>query len=197
MSNRDASCVAVLRAPTSVRTLADGASVHADDRTAEIRDGAGRLLIRYRDGALELSPTEGDLILQAPRGRVLLRAQRSLELESEGELRLSAEQTELATGRLQLEAKESRVVTGVAVVFARDIATTANRLACNVERYEVEATRIVEKARDAFREITDLAQTRAGRLRTLVADLYTLDSRRTMLRSDDDTSIDGKRVLLG
>ena len=43
----------------------------------------------------------------------------------------------------------------------------------------------------------DLAQTRAGRIRTLVQDVYTTHARRTVMVSEEDTSIDGAKVLLG
>ena len=79
--------------------------------------------------------------------------------------------------------------------------TTAQSLSYNVERYELTADRLVEKTRDAFprafRDVGDLLQIRAGRVRTLVQDVYTMCSRRTVMISRQDTSIDGKRILLG
>ena len=75
--------------------------------------------------------------------------------------------------------------------------TTASSLVQNVERFELTATRLVERTRDAFRDATELAQTRAGRARTLVKGAFALYSRRTALASTEDTSIDGSKVLLG
>ena len=40
-------------------------------------------------------------------------------------------------------------------------------------------------------------QIRAGRVRTLVQDVYTMFSLRRVRISRQDTSIDGKRILLG
>ena len=66
-----------------------------------------------------------------------------------------------------------------------------------VERFELTAGRLVEKTRDTFREASDLVQTRAGRMRTLVARGYSLLSSRTALTSKRETSIDGSKILLG
>ena len=94
-------------------------------------------------------------------------------------------------------AKRSRLATGEATVIARAIATTASSLATHVERYELQTRRLVERSQDAFREVTDLLQTKAVRTRTLVKGVHALFSRRTVMVSDKDTSIDGSKVLLG
>ena len=59
------------------------------------------------------------------------------------------------------------------------------------------AHRLIERARDAFRDVSELSQSRLGRVRTIVREGYSLTSQRTTMVSKDDTSIDGKRILLG
>ena len=82
-------------------------------------------------------------------------------------------------------------------MVARTIATTAEELAQSVVKYELKAERLVEKTRDTFRDAADLAQTRVGRMRTIVKDVLSMHARRSVLVSTDETSIDGKKVLLG
>ena len=64
-------------------------------------------------------------------------------------------------------------------------------------RWELHADRIVEGAVDVYRDVKGLAQTRAHRMRTVVRDAYRLLAGRTSIISEEDTAIDGKRVLLG
>ena len=64
-------------------------------------------------------------------------------------------------------------------------------------RWEVHAERIIENAVDVFRDVKGLAQTRAHRMRSVVRDAYRLLAGRTSIVSEEDTAIDGKRVLLG
>jgi hypothetical protein len=96
-----------------------------------------------------------------------------------------------------VQAKAGRFAVGQAAVFARVIATTAERIATNADSYELRATRLVEKTRDAFRDVTELAESRIGRARTLVRDVYSLCSGRTVVTSKEETTIDGKKILLG
>jgi hypothetical protein len=113
------------------------------------------------------------------------------------QLRVGAASASLTTPRMEMIAGAADVAAGEATITAGRIITTARELSQRVERFELTATRLVEKVRDAFRDATDLAQTRVGRARTIVKDLYALRARRTEIASTDDTSIDGRRVHLG
>ena len=106
-------------------------------------------------------------------------------------------ETRLASARLEVKADHSRLVTAQAAVVAQRIATTAGTLVQSVERFELTATRLIEKTRDAFRDAEGLIQTRAGRARTIVKDAFSLHARRTSMASTEDTSIDGNKILLG
>jgi hypothetical protein len=162
--------------------LPDGASAELRDGALELRDGEGRLLVRYVDGTAEILAPAGDLKLSAPQGRVRLSAALDVEVDAQ-RVRVRATSTELESGRLS--------------VVARHVGCTAERLAHNVERYELVAERLVEKTRHSFRDVAELLQTRVGRVRTLVRSTYALWSKRTVMSSSEDTSIDGRKVLLG
>lgn len=205
--------------------LPDGGSVRVVGDAAELRDAAGRLLIRYRDGAAEIVAPRGDLTLSAPEGRVVVRSGQDIELSAardlvhhagrdvaisagpgrcEGaspapapQLRIGETTTEIEAERIEVRAGDSRVATGQATILAQRIATTATVVTQSVERFELTATRLVEKTRDAFRDVSDLAQTRIGRARTIVSDAYSLYAKHTTFVSTEETSIDGKKILLG
>jgi hypothetical protein len=198
--------------------LADGSSVRVAEGGAEILDPMGRVRIRYKDGSAEVIAPEGDLTFAAPEGRVVVRSGRDISLIAERDvqqragrgveitagvdrerpqIRVGTSVTEVDTERLEVKATVARAVAEQASVIANRIVTTAATLSQAVERFELSATQIVERARDTFRETADLAQTRAGRVRTIVDDLYAVYSRRTAMQSKDETSIDGSKVLLG
>jgi hypothetical protein len=196
--------------------LGDGSVASLDGGALELRDREGRLLVRYADGNAEIAAPSGDLVLDSPKGRVVLRSALDVEVEAardvvhragrsvavsagrgEPQLRIEPGRTVVATERIEVEARESRLVAGTVTTVARAVATTAETIAVSAEKYELAATRLFEKSKDAFREVTDLAQTRVGRARTVVASLFTLQSRRTVIASKEDTSIDGRKILLG
>lgn len=197
--------------------LPDGGSAELRGRALEIRDAEGRVVVRYEDGAATISPEAGDLHLRAPQGSVRIesavdvsieagrdlsqKAARRADIEvgaaAEPQVRIEAKKARIKVDQIEALSKASRFVTGQATVLARTAALTATHLAQNVERYDLTATRLVERTRDAFREAQDLAQTKVGRARTLVRDVFTLHTKRSVLVSEEDTSIDGKKILLG
>lgn len=179
--------------------LPDGSSAAVVDDALEVRDPIGRVLVRYSNGTAEIAAPQGDLVLAAPRGRVVLRSGTDIELEAAGDLRQRAGAAVSVTApRVSVDASEaSAVVKGPLSVLAQRIATSAEVLSQSAERFELDATRLVEKTRNAFRDTAELAQTRVGRARTIVGDVYALFSRRTTMVSNEDTSIDGSKILLG
>ncbi len=204
--------------PRATTTLADGAMVEVGAAAVTVRDSEGRILVRYENGHAEIAAPNGDLVLSAPNGKVAIssatdvtiearrdlieRAERRVELsagrsDKAPRLRVEPQSVEVRAPRLDVEAEQSHLVAAEASVVARAVVTTAGRIAQHAELYEVEANRLFERTRDSFREVADLCQSRVGRVRTVVRDVYTLWTRRTTMASKDDTSIDGKRVLLG
>ena len=193
--------------------LADGAVAAKVGESIELRDGEGHLLVRYEKGEAVIFAARGDLKLSAPAGRVLIegrdvavQAARDLGLNAprrvtvgtdQSHLAFEGEKAKLQTTELGENAKKARLAVGDAEVLARQIVTSAERIATKVTRYELEAERLVEKAKDAFRDVTGLAQTRIGRAKTVVREVFSLRSKRSVFKSEQETKIDGSKVLLG
>jgi hypothetical protein len=178
----------------------------------EIRDDEGRVVVRFVDGAAEVFAPSGDLTFSAPKGAVRLRSATDVELTAGRDLvhraerhasveatrlRFGARETELESADLQVSAERSRFTSGVAQLVARHIQTSADTLVTRVERCELTAERIVERSRDTLREVSDLLQTKSGRVRSFVEGVYAMYTDRTVMVSEQDTSIDGDKVLLG
>jgi hypothetical protein len=86
---------------------------------------------------------------------------------------------------------------GIDLTAQERVSIKAAVLEVEVGSYELRAQRIVERAKDAFRTIDRLLETRARRARTVVERLLELSARRTLITSEEDTRVDGRRVLLG
>ncbi len=123
---------------------------------------------------------DGDAIaLRDPEGRVVARydgATGELVLSTQGTLRLEASTVRIDTDAFEVSAVTSRF---------------------DVERWELAARQLYERAGDAFRTAEGIVETRAHRCRTLVARGFELIAERSSIMSRQDTRIDGKRVLLG
>lgn len=178
------------RRAASSLSLDDGTHAVVHEGGLEIRDAGGRMLVRFADGSATIEAPSGDLTLSAPRGRVAIRAAEDIVLEA-------AETASIVAKHLRATGDKSELFAGEVSVVARTIVTSAEEIAEKAARIERTAGRMIERAREAFYEVSGLSQSRLGRVRTLVRDAYSLRSKRTTMLSEDDTSIDGKRILLG
>jgi hypothetical protein len=77
------------------------------------------------------------------------------------------------------------------------IALRAAEVECEAGRIELRADRILERARDVYREVEGLLHTRAERIRTLATGAVHLFGKRVNVLAEEDAAVDGKRVLLG
>lgn len=147
----------------------------------ELRGGATLTVV---DGVAEAHDDSGKLLLRYDG--------ETLELATQGDIRLSAQ------GRVVVESGESiDLASDTVAVVAGRFSTTASVLVQRVERLETYAVRISEHAREAYREISELAQTRATRMRTLVEQSFSVMSGSTDMVSEEETRIDGDKILLG
>jgi len=169
--------------------LSDGSQIRTDGHRAEIVGPDGTVMVRYEAGSATIVAS-GDLRMAAPEGAIQIEARDGISMTTDGALRQDV-------GELDVRARVGRVAIGMASAFVRSLETTGTHAVQRFERYEVDATRIVEKARDVLREVEDVTETRAGRMRLIVRGLTSMASKRTSIQSEEDTSIDGRRVLLG
>jgi hypothetical protein len=82
-------------------------------------------------------------------------------------------------------------------VEAEDLDFNARKITLSAGVIELRAARIFERAGEVYRDVEGTLHTRAERVRTLVKDAYHLFAKRASVASEEDTSIDGRRVLLG
>jgi hypothetical protein len=184
-------------APPPRIDLPDGATAELRGGALELRDPEDRLLVRYENGSAEIFAPAGDLKLAAPHGRVVVSSGSDVHIEAAREVRTVARGASFDVERIAIRSKVASLVMERAQLAASTLEIAAERMSTSAEQVEVIADRLVHKSRDSFREVSELAEERVGRLKTFVKQAFTLTSRRTSMRSTEETSIDGKRVLLG
>ena len=140
---------------------------------AALEDVGGRDFLRVRapDGRLLLEVDEdGAIALCVPRGDLELRA---------------------AEGRVRIEGAEGVEIRGPAVVVE-----TAH-LRRVVGLLETRARRIVERSRDAYRDIEGVSQTRAGQVRVVAKKTFRAVAERLRFRAKKDAKLQGDKIYLG
>lgn len=208
-----------LAAPSGITAKVDGDAI-------VVSDASGRVVARCTPDAIELVADRRDLVLRAPAGRVKIDAALDVEVSAGRDLTTSAgrdlglsgarsaevgvagtdggarvrvegDRAKVAAKRLDVEADLANAALGVVTLLARRIATRADSATLEARAYEVAVSSVVTKARDVLTEVADSIETRAGAMRSLVRGLFALHTERTALVSKEDTSVDGKKILLG
>jgi hypothetical protein len=129
----------------------------------------------------------------------ILRTRSGASAEAEGETIVVRDVKGRVVVVFDAETGRAEIASEGALTIASGTKVTLRAPEVSVEggKLELTAERIVERASSVYREIEDVVQTRAGRVRTVVTGLYQLFGKRVAVRSEEDASIDGQRVLLG
>lgn len=194
--------IGVLRALREVPDpiVADDGSSAAIERdeggeVLRVRDGSGRLLFEHRPGRSVVHAPEGDLAFAAE-GLLSLTGGQGVRIDGGPELHVTSRRTRLDTDRLGAEVGEARVRARDASLVVGTLRTVAERVAERAETVERTAGRVIEKAREAYREVEGLSQTRAGRLRLVAERAFTVLSEQATLKAKDDVKIKGEKIYL-
>lgn len=175
-----------------------------DGATVSIVEGEGGEQIQIRDktnsvllqvdpatGLVTISSARGNLALAAPGGDIELHARGALRFRGEKDVAIDAGES------LQLSSKRAAIALADATYVGARLRTKIGDVKNVVERLETVTERLFEKAKAAYRQVEDLSQLRAGRVRTLVRGSWLVRGETTSLDARDDVKIDGKHIHLG
>jgi hypothetical protein len=137
----------------------------------EAREAGDVLSVRDARGRLLVEVREdGAVVLHVPEGDLILRAE---------------------TGRVRIEGADGVHVAGPRVT----IETPHLRQVVGV--LETHAKRIVEKAKDAYRDVEGLSQTRAGQVRIVAQKTFRAIAERVRMRASKDAKVQADKIYLG
>lgn len=148
----------------------------AGGEALRVLDAAGNLLFEHRpaEGVTVISVPQGDLELRAPAGSVRV---------------VAGKRVEVRAAEAELKAAEVRLT-------ARQLVATVDRVREVVGVLELRAERVVERAKNVYRDVEELAQTRAGRLKLIAERTVHVLGQRALVRAREDVKIKGEKVHL-
>lgn len=172
-----------------------GAAVEIDEEGSEriaLRDGRGALLFEYY-------PETSRCVVFAPPGDLVLRAEGgSIELDAAQGLRLrGGTEVEVDTETLRARAVSAEVEVEAAKVAGHSLTSTFHRVHQTVDVLETAAGRIVERARETYRDVQGLAQVRADRIRHVAERTFHVLGTHTLLKARQDIKLKGEKIHLG
>lgn len=193
--------VGVLHASAGRLATSSGASASVDGDRIVIRNADGQIAVVFdaATGSATITAPSGDLNLAAPQGKVAISSGKgfSAAVGEHSKLEINPNTTHVSAPSVEVSAHKASVHATETETISDRLRVTASDALYTMGRYELRATRLLERVQDAFRDVENLLQTRAGRARTIVRDTMQIFSRRTTMASKEETSIDGKRIMLG
>ena len=201
----------------------DGTSARLEDddgvEVLRLRDPAGRVIVEHRPSeGQSVVHTAGDLAFVADgdldfaaKGAVRLRAGTDLELEGRGDVCIAASdvdgeeassfamrggRAELKTRRMGVKLDRADLSLGEANLVVGTLRTVAKRVKQEAELFELQASRLVEKTQEAWRETEGLSQTRAGRMRLVATGAMQVIGEHTLLKAREGVKIKGDKIYL-
>ncbi len=186
-----------------------------------IEDDQGHLLFEYdaTDNKSKLYAAQGDLSLIALKGDIELVSGKNIHCKSLGglmmesatavQLRVASDGEHhsaisltdkgmlLTSQSMGLKAKNAALKIEHCQFEGNTFKAVLKRSKLMVGKIETVAIRIMERAKNVYRHVEELQQTRANRVRTLVQGTYQLNSETTYIKSEKNVNIDGERIHLG
>lgn len=187
---------------------------------SRVHDREGRLLFEYDPLANKavLHVPAGDLEVSVPAGALKMSARDGVEVDTDGGVRvrggraveLEASRDEGPASRVVMQPGELSLVGAVltaaadrAEILASKLGVKAHQVESHVDRVrnvvkvlDTRAGRIVERARDVYRETEGLSQTRAGRLRLVAQKAVQIVGENALLKARDRMKVKGERIHL-
>ena len=212
--------VGALRAvePDAPLRAADGveARLGGGGRTLTVSDARGEVLFEHdattgkslvrSSAGLQVRADGGDLDLVAS-DTVRIVAGRKVEIDAEHEASITtsggANRFSLGLDGTRLSTTALDVVSGIGKLALHEGTFAVDRLqtAVNKGRHfigvaETRAGRIVERAKNVYREVAELEQTRAGRVRIIAREAYSVLADRATIKAEDDLTLLGEKIHL-
>ena len=178
--DRERFVVGVLSATRAQIVTRGGVAAEVETRgeaeTLRVTDATGRVIFEHRasEGVTVISVPHGDLELRAPNGSIRLQAGK----------------------RVEVRAPEADVKVGEARVTARQLTSTIDRVRQVVGVLETRAERVIERARNVYRDAEELSQTRAGRIKIIAEKTVHVLGQHTLFKAREDVKIKGEKVYL-
>ena len=172
----------------------------AADRATVVR-ATGDLEFETPDGGMCFR-SGGDIRFEAR--DIDLAARSRIRLAVTGELRRLGSTLRLGMGRLSAASERVEVDAGRARLHVDETRFVGRRLLGKLayvqlvaDKCETVANTLVEKSRNAYRTVEQLAQLRTGRLRTLVEATYQVTAGKAFLKSREDFKVKADKIHLG
>ncbi len=166
----------------------------------DVDEGQGRITLE--NDAIDVHAARGDLRLRAAgdvlvEGRSVQAVSRAPGVETAGELRLGPREASLKAGTVSLSGDDLEMKSERTTLRSEDVRGFVGRAVVHARRLETVAEVITETAHDLYQSVAELAQLRAGSLRTIIDGTVHLKAKEVFQRAVEGFKIRAEKIHLG
>ncbi|NQW85172.1 MAG: DUF3540 domain-containing protein [Alcaligenaceae bacterium] len=147
--------------------------------------------------AILLRPTSDHSMLKLPGGATMSTAQGQLSIQAASVCITGEQALQFETSALKLNASEAEIRIRRLHGWFEQVQTYVDTLKLVAKNTTATIERRLLRARESFKWIEQVDETRAGRIRLDVKGRLQVQSRHTSIKSEGFVSIDGKKINLG
>ena len=133
-------------------------------------------------GEVTLTVPQGDLNFRSDKGSINILAAKGVSINS---------------GEFSLDSAKGNIKITEAIYQGMKLGATVERTKMLLGKVTTTAGRIIEKAKNVYRQVDNLNQIKAGRMKTVIKSSYHLKSERIVEKAEKEVSIDGEKINLG
>lgn len=129
-----------------------------------------------------LTIPDGDLDLRSNKGSINIQAAKGVSINS---------------SEFTLDSAKGNIKITEANYQGLKLGATVERTKLLLGKVTSKVGRIIEKAKNVYRQVDNLNQIKAGRMKTVISGSYHLKSERIVEKAEKEVSIDGEKINLG
>ncbi|MCJ8315037.1 MAG: DUF3540 domain-containing protein [Saccharospirillaceae bacterium] len=195
-------------------------SINDGHECLSIEDENGYMLFEYDavNKTSKIYSPKGDLSFNALDGDILLNSANNIKCHSMGVIDLqsntaaqirvtnndnqssmnfSSQGVSLSTEHLAIKSAQADIEIQSSRFTGKTLSTVVEHSKLMAKKIETQADRILEKAKNIYRTIEQLHQTKTKRMRTIVENDFQLKSQSTTIHAKKNVNIDGDKINLG
>jgi hypothetical protein len=172
----------------------------------QVFSGRGQLIFEYdpHTEKCRIDAPSGDMEFQAGDGDIVFTSSKSIRLVSSasgGECRsaltLDSAGISLNGPEIGIAGKKGDIHIEETRYTGKSFSGRIDTVKLAVKRLETMAVTVVQKVKNLYQTVEELAQVQAGRMRTLIAATWHMKSKKMFLKAEEDVKIKGEKIYLG
>ena len=166
----------------------------------------GGIIFEYDSltGKSRIDIPAGDLEIITRNGDIVFKSSKNIRMIASNDNDIEKAAISLDSGKISMNSPEIAVNSRKGTIHIENAQYTGKAFSgmiqdvkLKIQRIESVVVTVIEKAKNVYRTVEELAQLHTGRMRTIVDATWHFKSKKTFMKAEDDFKIKGEKIYLG